>query len=68
MERHPLGYEGGVVPINLNEVGAKLFGQDQINLSMVHNYAVLELPKHDPSIVNWGSLKRCSIQGLYKPG
>ena len=68
VERNPLGYEGGVVPITLNEVGAKLFGQDQINLSMVHNYAVLELPKHDPSIVNWGSLKRCSIQGFYKPG
>lgn len=68
VDRNPLGYEGGVVPIDLNETGIKLFGQDKINLSMVHNDAVLELPKHDPSIVNWGSTKRCSIQGFYKPG
>lgn len=67
VDRNPVGFEGGVVPVNLNEHGVKLFGQDKLNLSMVHNDAVLEHPKND-SIVNWGSTARCASQGFYKPG
>lgn len=67
VDRNPVGYEGGVVPVDLNEHGVKLFGQDQLNLSMVHNDAVLTPPK-DKNMVNWGSSSRCSIQGFYKPG
>lgn len=67
VDRNPVGYEGGVVPINLNKIGVELFGQEQLNLSMVHNDAVLDPPK-DETIVNWGSSDRCSFQGFYKPG
>lgn len=66
VNRNPVGFEGGVVPIDLNEHGMKLFGQRQLNLSMLHNDVVLEKPK-DVSIVNWGSSSRCSSQGFYKP-
>lgn len=66
VNRNPVGFEGGVVPIDLNEHGMKLFGQRQLNLSMLHNDTVLEKPL-DSSIVNWGSTPRCNFQGFYKP-
>ncbi|SMN20701.1 similar to Saccharomyces cerevisiae YLR126C Putative protein of unknown function with similarity to glutamine amidotransferase proteins [Maudiozyma saulgeensis] len=65
VDRNPLGFEGGVVPIELNEVGKNIFGTTQLHLSEVHNDIVFDLPKQD-GYMNWGSSKKCNVQGLYK--
>mgnify|MGYP003365386121 CR=1 FL=1 len=63
--RNPKGFEGGVVPIELNPVGEKLFGTNKLHLSEVHNDIVFDLPPGN-EYINWGSSTKCAIQGMYK--
>lgn len=64
--RNNKGMEGGVVSVQLNKVGMKLFQKETLNLSMIHRDAVLA-PLEYPGLVNWGSSEQCEWQGFYKP-
>ena len=64
--RNPLGFEGGVARIDLNPVGAELFGTPVLHLTEVHNDVVFE-PPVSGGYTNWGSSAKCAVQGLYKP-
>lgn len=66
VDRNPLGFEGGVIPIELNETGIQLFGGKKLlNISELHNDVVFETPKQ---VKCWGSTPKCANQGFYKPG
>lgn len=61
--RNPKGFEGGVVAIELNEVGNELFGTNFLHLSELHYDAVFDVPE---GYSCWGSTEKCAVQGLYK--
>lgn len=65
VSKNPRGFEGGVVPVTLNQEGERLFGNVKtLTLSEMHSDIVLEVPT---GCVNWGSSSLCELQGFYKP-
>ncbi|KAH7134192.1 class I glutamine amidotransferase-like protein [Dactylonectria macrodidyma] len=63
--RSPVGWEMAVERIALNTLGAKLFGQDALNIHQIHQDEVMRLP---PGVEAIGRSKQCGVQIAYQQG
>ncbi|KAK7420386.1 hypothetical protein QQX98_002809 [Neonectria punicea] len=63
--RNPAGWEMAVERIELNSLGAKVFGKDSLHIHQVHQDAVVNTP---PGVEAIGRSARCGVQIAYQPG